>query len=81
MQEAVGDASSTWLELLVARMHHQYPGLRLQGELATLMDLCTEAQPALGVPLLDLVLQLLQVWARNAGTNFKLALFNVLRLA
>ena len=45
-------------------MHHMYPGLRLNGELATLIDQSTEAQQALGLPMLDLVLQLLHVQPR-----------------
>lgn len=62
MQDAIGRATSTWLEQLVARMLYMYPGLRLQGELPSLVEQCTQAQDALGVPLLDLTLQLLQVW-------------------
>ena len=42
-------------------MHHMYPGLRLQGDLGALIEQCTDAQPAAGVALLDLTLELLQV--------------------
>ena len=68
MQEAIGSATSTWLEQLVARMLYMYPGLRLHGELASLMEQCTQAQDALGVPLLDLTLQLLQVSTRPGAS-------------
>ncbi|KAK9798142.1 hypothetical protein WJX73_008038 [Symbiochloris irregularis] len=58
--DAIGQATSTWLEQLVARMLYMYPGLRLQGELSALMEQCTQAQDALGCAGWTSTLQLLQ---------------------
>lgn len=60
MQDAVREATSTWLERLLAFMHHIYPGLLLEGQFGMLVDQCYESlPPASGT--LELAFALLQV--------------------
>lgn len=57
--DAVREATSTWLERLLAFMHHVYPGLLLEGQFGMLVDQCYESlPPASGT--LELAFALLQ---------------------
>lgn len=64
-QDSLQQASSSWLELLVAQMQHVYPDLVVQAQIGTLLERCLDGKGSTDQAVILMMQNLLEV--RHAG--------------